>query len=53
MERLNSGEERNIFGTNLSTLDVGLMKCGGASWQEEEDTRKDFSFVLILQEIFF
>ena len=29
------------------------MKSGRASWQEEEDTRKDFSIVLILQEFFF
>ena len=29
------------------------MKSGRASWQEEEDTRKNFSIVLILQEIFF
>ena len=29
------------------------MKSGRAAWQEEEETRKDFSFVLILQEKFF
>ena len=29
------------------------MKSGRASWQEEEETRKDFSIVLILQEKFF
>ena len=28
------------------------MKSGRASWQEEDDTRKDFSIVLILKEIF-
>ena len=28
MERLNSGDERIIFGTILSTLNIGLMKCG-------------------------
>ena len=32
---------------------IGLMKSGRAPWQEEEkDTRKDFSIVLILQEQF-
>ena len=39
-----------IFGTNLRILDIGLMKCGRAPWQEEEETRKDTSTVLILQE---
>ena len=29
------------------------MKSGRASWQKEEETRKDFSIVLILQEKFF
>ena len=28
------------------------MNCGRASWQEEEETRKYFSIVLILQEKF-
>ena len=28
MERLNSGDEKIIFGTNLRILDIGLMKCG-------------------------
>ena len=32
---------------------MGLMKSGRASWQEEEETRKDFSIVQILQEKFF
>ena len=31
---------------------IGLTKSGRAPWQEEEDTRKDFSIVLILQEQF-
>ena len=30
-----------------------LTKSGGAAWQEEEDKRKDFSIVLILQEQFY
>ena len=39
-----------IFGTNLSTLNIGLMKCGRAKWQEAEATRKDFNIVLTRQE---
>ena len=53
MERLNSGEEKIIFRTILCILNNGLMKCGRASWQEAEETRKDFSIVLIHQEKFF
>ena len=34
-----------IFGTNLSTLNIGLMICGRARWQEAEATRKDFNTV--------
>ena len=44
MERLNSGEYRNIVGTNLSTLNIGLTKCGRAKWQEAETTRKDIQY---------
>ena len=33
-----------IFGTNLSTLNIGLMICGRGRWQEAEATRKDFNF---------
>ena len=40
MERLNSWEQRNIFGTNLSTLNIGLTICGRARWKEAEATRK-------------
>ena len=36
-----------IFGTNLSTLNIGLMICGRARWQEAEATRKDFNIALI------
>ena len=36
-----------IFGTNLRTPNIGLMKCGKARWQEAEETRKDFNIVLI------
>ena len=35
-----------IFGTNLSTLNIGLMKNGRARWQEAEATRKDCNSVL-------
>ena len=51
MERLNSGDEKKIvFGTNLRTLSIGLMKCGRAKWQESEATRKDFNIVLTHQD---
>ena len=44
MERLNSGEQKIIFRILLCILDIGLMKSGRASWQEEEDTRKDYQY---------
>ena len=50
MERLNSGDWRIIFGTNLSNLNIGLMKSGWAQWQKAEETRKDIYIVLIHQE---
>ena len=50
MVRLNSGDEKVIFGTNLRILDSGLMKCGRVKWQEAEATRKDFNIVLIHQD---
>ena len=50
MERLNSGDKKNIFGTNLRILDIGLMKRGRVKWQEAEVTRKDFNIVLIHQD---
>ena len=50
VERLNSGDWKIIFGTNLCTLNIGLMKCGRVPWQEAEETRKDFNIVLILQD---
>ena len=50
MERLNSGDETIIFRTILYILNIGLMKSGRAPWQDEEETRKDFSTVLILQD---
>ena len=39
-----------IFGTNLSTLNIGLMICGRARWQEVEATRKGFNTVLTRQD---
>ena len=39
-----------VFGTNLSTLNIGLMKCGSVEWLEAEATRIDFNIVLIHQE---
>ena len=42
-----------IFRTILCILDIGLMNSGRALWQEEEETRKDFSNVLVLQEKLF
>ena len=39
-----------IFGTSLSTLNIGLMMNGRAKWQEAEATRIDFNTVLIRQD---
>ena len=50
MERLNSGEQKIIFRNILCIVIIGLPKSGRKAWQEEEETRKDFSTVLILQE---
>ena len=53
MERLNSGEFKTIFRNISSTVIIGLTTSGRAAWQEEEDTTKDTSIVLMLQEKFF
>ena len=50
MERLNSGEWKNIFETILNDLNIGLVKSGRVEWQEAEETRKDFNIVLIHQD---
>ena len=50
MERLNSGDQKMIFRTNLRTLSIGLTICGRAKWQEAEATRKDFNIVLTRQD---
>ena len=50
MERLNSGESKMIF-RNIPVLSIiGLTTSGRKAWQEEEETRKDTSIVLIPQE---
>ena len=50
MEQFNSGESRTIF-RNISCIALsGLTASGRKAWQEEEETRKDTSTVLILQE---
>ena len=53
MERLNSGESKNILTTILCILNIGLMKSGKVLWPNEEETGKDSSIVLVLQETFF
>ena len=53
MEQFNSGELKKIF-RNISRIALmGLKESGRKVWQEEEETRKDFSTVLILQECLF
>ena len=39
-----------IFRIILCFVIIGLTKSGRAAWQEEEETRRDFSIVLILQD---
>ena len=41
-----------VFRINLCFVIIGLTKSGRAAWQEEEETRKHFTVVLILQEQF-
>ena len=50
MERLNSGESKTIFRNISCIVIIGLTKSGRKAWQEEEETRKNTSIVLILQE---
>ena len=53
MVRLNSGEEKTIFRLISCIVIIGLIISGRAAWQEEEEeSRKYFSIVLILQEQF-
>ena len=44
MERLNSGEQRFIFGTILCTFNIGLRMYGRARWQDAEATRTYFQY---------
>ena len=44
MERLNSKDLKVVFGTNLRTLSIGLMKCGKAKWQEAGGHKKIFQY---------
>ena len=49
MERLNSGESKTIFRLFSCIVIIGLTTSGRKAWQEEEETRKDTSIVLIRQ----
>ena len=53
MEQFISGESKKIFRISSHTLLIGLTVSGKYAWQEEEETRKDTSTVLIRQEQFF
>ena len=51
MERLNSGELKTIFRNISCIVIIGLTTSGRKAWQEEEEeTRKDTSIVLLHQE---
>ena len=50
MEQLNSGDQKIVFGTNLTTLSIGLMKCVRVQWEEAEATRKYFNIVVTRQD---
>ena len=50
MELFNSGELKKIFRNISHIVLIGLTASGRKAWQEEEETRKDTSTVLILQE---
>ena len=51
MEQLNSGESKTIFQNISCIVIIGLTTSGRKAWQEEEEeTRKYTSTVLILQE---
>ena len=38
-----------IFGTNLCSLNIGLMMYERVQWQEAEATKKDFNTILTRQ----
>ena len=50
MEQLNSGESKTIFRNISRIVIIGLTTSGRKAWQEEQETRKDTSIVLIRQE---
>ena len=50
MEQLNSGESKTIFRNMSCIAIIGLTTSERKPWQEEEETRKDTSIVLIRQE---
>ena len=51
IERLKSGKSKIIFRNISCIVIIGLTKSGRKAWQEEEEeTRKDTSIVLIHQE---
>ena len=47
------GELKRIFRNISRIVIIGLTASGRKAWQEEEETRKDSSIVLILQEQLF
>ena len=44
MERLNSEDQKIIFGTILCILNIGLMKSGRAQWQKGGGNKKRFQY---------
>ena len=50
MEQLSSGECKTIFRNISRIVLIGLTTGGRKAWQEEEETRKDTSAVLVVQE---
>ena len=50
MEQFNSGELKTTFRSISHFALIGLTVSGRKAWQEEEETRRDTSTVLILQE---
>ena len=44
MERLNSGDQKIVFGTNLRILDIGLMKCGRAMAKGGGGNKKRYQY---------
>ena len=50
MEQFNSGELKKIFRSISHIALIGLTVGRRKAWQEEEETRKDTTTVLIIQE---